>query len=88
MFQADLSRPDEVERLVGEVFEWGPEITAIVNNAAIYEEVPVLSTSVTYEQWQQHWNALLSTNLSSVANLSFLAARRWASAEKPGSIVK
>ena len=88
LFQADLSQPEEVERLVGDVFAWGPEIIGVVNNAAIYDELPMLSTSVSYEQWQQHWSSVLSTNLSSVANLCFCAARRWAAADKPGSIVK
>ncbi len=74
--RADVSSPDEVERLARRVqSEWG-RIDALVNCAGPYRRVPILEESV------QGWRTVFDNNLHPVFYLSRLAAegmkdRRW-----------
>jgi NAD(P)-dependent dehydrogenase (short-subunit alcohol dehydrogenase family) len=45
-----------------------------VNNAGIYEESRWWELE--YEDWQQYWKKTIDTNLTGMANLSFLVARQ------------
>ncbi len=64
---ADLADPDAVESLVQQVIAAYGRIDVLVNNAAIYEAHPVLSTS--YAQWRDSWRQTINTNLIGPANL-------------------
>ena len=64
---ADLADPDAVESLVRQVIAAYGRIDVLVNNAAIYEAHPVLSTS--YSQWRDSWRQTINTNLIGPANL-------------------
>jgi len=64
---ADLADPDAVESLVQQVIAAYGRIDVLVNNAAIYEAHPVLSTS--YALWRDSWRQTINTNLIGPANL-------------------
>jgi 3-oxoacyl-[acyl-carrier protein] reductase len=64
---ADLADPDAVAALVARVVAERGRIDVLVNNAAIYQEHPVLSTS--YDEWRAIWRRTLDTNLLGPANL-------------------
>lgn len=57
--QADISRADEIARLVGEVEHGLGPIDILVNNAAIGQPKPVDSIT------EQDWDAVIATNLKS-----------------------
>jgi 3-oxoacyl-[acyl-carrier protein] reductase len=64
---ADLADPDAVAALVARVVAERGRIDVLVNNAAIYQEHPVLSTS--YDEWRAAWRRTLDINLVGPANL-------------------
>lgn len=55
--QADISRPKEADRLIGEVEDALGSIDGLVNNAGIMPSSPLLEMS------NDEWNAVLHTNL-------------------------
>jgi len=73
MFRADLSQPEEVRKLTDFCFGKYGRLDVLVNNAGVFEEFSVMEMS--YGDWQAAWNRTISTNLTGVANLSFLVAR-------------
>lgn len=66
-FRADLSEPTETYALVDAVAERFGRIDVLVNNAAIYEAHPVVTS--TREDWRESWQRTLETNLVGPANL-------------------
>ncbi len=64
---ADLADPDAVESLVQRVVAEYGRIDVLVNNAAIYDAHPVLSTG--YAEWRASWRRTIDTNLIGPANL-------------------
>ncbi len=74
MLQADLSVPDDVEQFCNKVIRQKGRIDILVNNAGIYEET--LWWELDYKEWQQHWKKTIDTNLTGMANLSFLVAKQ------------
>jgi len=74
MLQADFSNPDDVKRLFDKVLRQKGQIDILVNNAGIYEETSWWELE--YEAWQQHWKKTIDTNLTGMANLSFLVAKQ------------
>ena len=74
MLQADLSLPGDVKRLFDKVITQKGRIDILVNNAGIYEETRWWEME--YEEWQQHWKKTIDTNLTGMANLSFLVAKQ------------
>lgn len=74
MLQADFSNPDDVKRLFDKVLRQKGQIDILVNNAGIYEETKWWELD--YEEWQQHWKKTIDTNLTGMANLSFLVAKQ------------
>ena len=77
--QADLSDPVAAAGLIRRSLELVPEVDLLINNAAIFEPVDALETSV--EAWQRHF----SVNLTS----PFLISQAFAKARNgaPGAIV-
>ncbi len=74
MLQADLSIPGDVKRLFDKVIRQKERIDILVNNAGIYEETNWWDLD--YAEWQQHWAKTINTNLTGMANLSFLVSRQ------------
>jgi 3-oxoacyl-[acyl-carrier protein] reductase len=73
IFQADLSRPREAERLVSEVLESMQRIDVLVNNAATFEEHKI--AEVKFDSWVRAWERTLETNLLGAAHVLFCAAQ-------------
>jgi 3-oxoacyl-[acyl-carrier protein] reductase len=84
MLQADLSKPEDVRQLFETVLKEKERIDILVNNAGIYEETRWWELE--YEEWQQHWKKTIDTNLTGMANLSFLVAKQMI-AQGAGKIV-
>jgi NAD(P)-dependent dehydrogenase (short-subunit alcohol dehydrogenase family) len=74
LLQADLSEPGDVLRLFEKVIRQKEKIDILVNNAGIYEEEKWWELD--YDAWQEHWRKTIDTNLTGMANLSFLVARQ------------
>ena len=73
MVQGDVCDPESARAMVETVVESFGALDIVVNNAGIYlyhrlEEVD-------YDEWQQTWQKVLTTNLVGPANISFCAAR-------------
>jgi NAD(P)-dependent dehydrogenase (short-subunit alcohol dehydrogenase family) len=81
LFAADLSEPAAALRLWTAVVATFGRIDVLVNNAAIYEMHPPLSTA--YPAWQACWDRTITTNLLAPANLSLLAAQAMAAGTEP-----
>jgi len=73
MLQADLSVPEDVKKLFDKIVRQKEKIDILVNNAGIYEETNWWELE--YEAWQQHWKKTIDTNLTGMANLTFLVAK-------------
>lgn len=71
--QADLTDPISIKKMVTDVVAKVGQIHVLVNNAGIFEEVPIATQS--YEDWQEKWQRTINTNLIGAANLSFLVAQ-------------
>ena len=73
ILQADLTRADEVRRLVDTAVAQLGGLDILVNNAGVYYDHPL--TGVDYASWQAAWHETLQTNLVGAANASFCAAQ-------------
>jgi len=73
IFQADISGPDDCERLMAEVMDHYGRLDVLVNNAGIYELKPL--GKLEYCDWQATWKRTLDADLIGPANLCFLAAK-------------
>jgi 3-oxoacyl-[acyl-carrier protein] reductase len=76
--QADLADPEQAWSLVGRVVGELSRVDVLVNNAGIYEEHPVLTTSP--EDWRRIWRRTIDTNLIGPANLIHAVAPHMAAA--------
>ena len=65
----DVSRADDVERLVSAALDRWERIDVLVNNAGIDDETPFL------EMTEDNWNAVIATNLTGVFLMSQRVAR-------------
>jgi 3-oxoacyl-[acyl-carrier protein] reductase len=74
MVRADLSQPAEVKSMFDHIIARKGRIDLLVNNAGIYEEE--IWWELDYEAWQAHWRKTIDTNLTGMANLSFLVAKQ------------
>lgn len=63
--RADISEPDNMDRIYAQAREFSPTLDAVVNNAAFQVSKPLIETSV------EEWDATMASNLRSV----FLGAR-------------
>ncbi len=70
--QADLEDPAATERLWREACA-ERRVDTLVNNAGIFPNHPPLSTD--FGGWTAAWQRTLATNLTAVANLSYLASQ-------------
>jgi NAD(P)-dependent dehydrogenase (short-subunit alcohol dehydrogenase family) len=81
LFAASLDRGSEVSRLWSEVTAAFGRVDIVVNNAAIYDDHPPLSTR--YDEWQEAWQRTIAANLLGPANLCHLAANAMATDADP-----
>lgn len=81
LFAASLNCGSEVSRLWSEVTAAFGRVDIVVNNAAIYDDHPPLSTS--YDAWQEAWQRTIAANLLGPANLCHLAANAMATDKGP-----
>ncbi len=82
--QADVSRPDEVKRMVDQTIEAFGRLDILVNNAAIYADNRFDGND--YEAWQRGWHRTLELNLFGAANATYLAMR-WMRENGGGKII-
>lgn len=78
---ADISKPDEARRLIGDAERALGPLDVLVNNAGIFPRAPFLELA------DEMWNAVLDTNLTSTFVCSQEAARRMVAAKRPGVII-
>ena len=78
---ADVAKPEEARRLVGDAERALGPIDVLVNNAGIFPRTPFLELS------EETWDAVLDTNLKSTFVCSQEAARRMLAAGRPGAII-
>lgn len=71
--RADLSDPRAVRGMVDEAHELLGGLDVLVNNAGVFTPHPI--TEVSYEQWQDAWQATLGVNLIGAANVTWCAVR-------------
>jgi len=71
--QADVSVPEEIERLINDCVNSFGKIDVLVNNAGVAEEFDIMTLS--YDQWQATWHKIMNTNLTGTANCSFLVSK-------------
>lgn len=73
IFQADLSRPREAERLVHEVVESMQRIDVLVNNSAVFESHKI--AEVKFDTWVRAWERTIETNLLGAAHVLYCTAQ-------------
>ena len=78
---ADVSQPDEVERLVAAAVEAYGGLDILVNNAGIEEQHPFLEMPV------EVWNSVIAVNLTGVWLCTQAAARRMVERKHGGRII-
>jgi NAD(P)-dependent dehydrogenase (short-subunit alcohol dehydrogenase family) len=71
--QGDVADPESVRNMIDTVTDGFGALDVVVNNAGIY--VYHRLEEVVYDDWQQAWQQVLSTNLVGPANVSYCAAR-------------
>jgi len=65
----DLADPEEVRTFVAEAVAALGDVDVLVNNAGIYTEQPITSTS--YEEWIAQWRRITDVNLLGTANVTW-----------------
>jgi 3-oxoacyl-[acyl-carrier protein] reductase len=73
LVKADLKNPQEIKRMFDTIVAAKSRIDILVNNAGIFEEGRWWEMD--YESWQSYWKKTIDTNLTGMANLSFLVSQ-------------
>ncbi len=81
--RADLADPDAARTMVNEAALALGGLDVLVNNAGVFTAHPI--TEVSYEGWQQHWQATLAVNLVGAANVTWCAVQHMK--DKGGRII-
>ncbi len=84
LHKADIANPQEIENMVQAIIQNYGTIDIVVNNAGIYEEVPL--TELSYAQWQDKWQRTIDINLMGAANLCYCVAQEMRK-KKSGKII-
>ena len=69
--QADLRDPVAIRNMVDQVARDFGKIDVLINNAGIFIDHPIEST--TYEDWQKAWEQTIGVNLIGAANVTWCA---------------
>ena len=72
-FRADMADSAAIQSMIDDIVAQLGRLDILVNNAGIYEECPLEEAS--YEDWQAHFQRILSVNLVGAANATYCAAR-------------
>lgn len=81
---ADLTRADQVEHMVQDVFSKAG-LDILINNAGVYERHSLVEVS--YADWQEAWRRALGINLVGAANAAYCAGRHMIERGKGGRII-
>jgi NAD(P)-dependent dehydrogenase (short-subunit alcohol dehydrogenase family) len=73
IIQGDVTDPASLKKLVETIISKAGSIDILVNNAGVFEEKLVMALD--FEGFCEFWDHTISTNLTGVAQLSFLVAR-------------
>ena len=73
VYRADVADPEAVRVMVDAAAADMGGLDILINNAGIYTEHPI--ASVSYDEWQRQWTAILAANLVGAANLCYCAAQ-------------
>lgn len=79
--RADVSNPEDVEKMVGFVTEWHKGVDILVNNAGIYPFKPMLELS------REEWQRVITTNLESAFMVNQAVARQMVTQGRGGRII-
>jgi NAD(P)-dependent dehydrogenase (short-subunit alcohol dehydrogenase family) len=71
--QADLADPEAVRVMVDDAATLLGGLDVLVNNAGVFTPHPI--TEVSYQQWQDQWQATLGINLIGAANVTWCAVQ-------------
>ena len=69
MVTGDIADPEQAQALVGTAVTALGGIDVLVNNAGVYFEQPITSTS--YAAWQDAWRRIVGINLHGTANVTW-----------------
>ena len=76
LFQADVSRPEQIEAWFKDLYKETGHIDVLINNAGITRDAPLLTMTA------KDWHAVLDTNLNSAFYCSKAIVRRMCSAKR------
>ena len=82
--RADISKPEEVRKMVNEVALAFSNIDVLINNAGLY--IPHQIDQLSYKEWQYKWEKTIDVNLNGPANVSYCVAN-YMTLEKKGKII-
>ncbi len=82
--RSDVSKPEEVRRMVNGVISSFKKIDVLINNAGIY--IPHEIDKLPYQEWQYKWTKTIDVNLNGPANVCYCVAN-YMSLEKKGKII-
>ncbi|MCP4540888.1 MAG: SDR family oxidoreductase [Chloroflexi bacterium] len=85
LIQADITKPDEVQRMVETSIEQLGGLDILVNNAGAGFENHSL-VNIDYKTWQDSWRQTIHTNLIGAANACYCAVRHMIE-RKSGKII-
>ncbi len=66
ILQADLARPEDVDRLWAEALGLLPDLNVLINNAGIFASAPVDASD---QAWRETWARVMQVNLQAPADL-------------------
>ncbi|MFC2114395.1 SDR family NAD(P)-dependent oxidoreductase [Bacteroidota bacterium] len=72
MLRADLTSESQIKEMFDEIVLQKGKIDILVNNAGVFDLLDIHQAS--FEEWKEHWQKTLSTNLTGPAYLSFFVA--------------
>ncbi len=73
VIQADLADPEAVRAMVDAAADLLGGLDVLVNNAGVFTPHPI--TEVSYQNWQDQWQATLGINLVGAANVTWCAVQ-------------
>ena len=74
LYQCDITDPDAVKLLIDKADDELNGLDVLVNNAGVSQRHHI--ADIDYATWQETWQRIVDTNLTSAANLSFCAAQK------------